>query len=133
MFIGELAKLSGASPKAIRHYEALGLLGKVARSGVYRVYSESELAQVRLIKQAQALGFRLSELLAALTGAGSDWSRLSLQIQQKRLSIQAEIRRLTQLDQQLAQINQEILSCPAYESSVLDSCALPYPMPVAGV
>jgi MerR family copper efflux transcriptional regulator len=133
MFIGELAKLSGASPKAIRHYEALGLLGKVARNGVYRVYSESELAQVRLIKQAQALGFRLSELLAALTGAGTDWSRLSLQIEQKRLSIQAEIRRLTQQDQQLAQINQEILSCPAYESSVLDSCALPYPMPVAGV
>jgi len=29
MYIGEVAKLTGASVKAIRHYEALGLLGQV--------------------------------------------------------------------------------------------------------
>jgi MerR family copper efflux transcriptional regulator len=68
MYIGELAKLSGATPKAIRHYESLGLLAKVKRVGVYRVYSDIELGQVKLIKQSQILGFRLSELLPVLVG-----------------------------------------------------------------
>ncbi|MFZ6749219.1 MerR family transcriptional regulator [Undibacterium sp. Ren11W] len=67
MYIGELAKLSGATPKAIRHYEALGLLGKVARSGVYRSYGAQELAQIKLIKQAQVLGFTLSEMVATFS------------------------------------------------------------------
>ena len=62
MRIGELARLAGTTPKAIRLYEALGLLGAVARVGSYRQYGESDLDRVRLIRQAQALGFRLSEL-----------------------------------------------------------------------
>ena len=32
MYIGEIARLAGTSPKALRHYEALGLLGDVRRS-----------------------------------------------------------------------------------------------------
>ena len=119
MYIGELAKLSGATPKAIRHYEALGLLGKVQRSGVYRCYGESELAQIRLIKQAQLLGFKLSELATSLAAhAGQpDWLALGLQIQQKRQAVQAEIARLTSLDLQLAEIHLELLSCLGSEPS----------------
>jgi MerR family copper efflux transcriptional regulator len=119
MYIGELAKLSGATPKAIRHYEALGLLGKVQRSGVYRCYGASELAQIRLIKQAQLLGFKLSELATSLAAhAGQpDWLGLSQQIQEKRQAVQTEIARLTSLDLQLTEVHQEILSCLGGEPS----------------
>src|SRR3989344_2597269 len=62
MRIGELAQRTGTTPKAIRLYEARGLLGTVARAGSYRHYGEADVARVLLIRQAQALGFRLSEL-----------------------------------------------------------------------
>lgn len=113
MYIGELAKLSGASPKAIRHYESLGLLNSVQRVGVYRVYTATELNKVKLIKQAQLLGFHLAELLPVMAGnnAEPDWPQLITQIEHKRASIKVEIRRLQGMDQQLQQIQQEIETC----------------------
>lgn len=113
MYIGEISKLTGASPKAIRLYETLGLLGRIGRSGSYRVYSDSEVGQIRLIRQAQALGFRLSEL-RPLLGESSDepdWEGLVRQIDRKRAEIRQEIQRLRKLDVHLRRINEEIRSC----------------------
>ncbi|WLD58680.1 MerR family DNA-binding transcriptional regulator [Salinispirillum sp. LH 10-3-1] len=45
MRIVELAKLTGASLKAIRLYEAKGLLPLVARDGSYRRYEHRHLEQ----------------------------------------------------------------------------------------
>jgi MerR family copper efflux transcriptional regulator len=95
MYIGEVAKLAGASVKAIRHYEALGLLGQVQREGAYRVYGANEILLIQLIKQAQGLGFRLAELCVVLSGHGAepDWLALAEAIARKRLSVSAEKRR----------------------------------------
>ena len=84
MRIGELARRTGTTPKALRLYEARGLLGTVARAGSYRQYGEQDVVQVQLIRQAQALGFRLSQLdgLNALhTPAG--WTHIAT-LQQAR-------------------------------------------------
>lgn len=115
MYIGEIARLAGTSPKALRHYEALGLLGDVRRSGAYRVYTQQDLAQVKLIRQAQALGFRLAELLPILAGNDTDWATLSQHIADKRAQIQQDITRLRQLDAQLADIDTEIHDCLAQQ------------------
>ena len=40
IFIGEASKLSGASVKAIRHYENIGLLPNLGRSGSYRTFTK---------------------------------------------------------------------------------------------
>lgn len=61
IFIGEASKLSGASIKAIRHYDSLGLLPSIRRAGSYRVFTEREINTIKLIKQAQEVGFKLSE------------------------------------------------------------------------
>ena len=61
MYIGEISKLTCATPRAIRLYESIGLLN-VKRQGKYRVYTQSDVDFVFLIKQAQALGIQLSEL-----------------------------------------------------------------------
>ncbi|OGB21348.1 MAG: hypothetical protein A3I66_04620 [Burkholderiales bacterium RIFCSPLOWO2_02_FULL_57_36] len=135
MYIGEIARLTDASPKAIRHYESLGLLGRVTRAGSYRVYSENEVRQIKLIKQAQALGFRLSELRAVLEGHSGepDWLGLTRQIDLKRTGIREEIQRLRSLDVHLGQINEEIRSClgdegrtepkpDQYRNRMRDSC-----------
>lgn len=66
LYIGRVAELTGATRKAIRHYESLGLLPQVARTGNYRVYSERDVFLVHMIKHAQSFGFSLAELLALI-------------------------------------------------------------------
>jgi len=62
MRIGTLAKRAGVRIDTVRYYERSGLLkprGRLA-SG-YRQYTELELARLRFIRRAQALGFSLHE------------------------------------------------------------------------
>lgn len=63
LFIGDLARRVGVSAKAIRHYESLGLLGEPRRSDAgYRLYSEAEVARLRFVLGAKALGLALAEI-----------------------------------------------------------------------
>ena len=72
MFIGKAAQLSGTTIKAIRHYEAIGLLPAPQRQGQYRVYSEQNVELLMFIKCAQQLGFKLKELQEILHGHRGD-------------------------------------------------------------
>jgi MerR family copper efflux transcriptional regulator len=61
--IGEAARLSGVSPKMVRHYESLGLLPRVNRTDSgYRQYSEAEVHTLRFIKRGRDLGFSMDEI-----------------------------------------------------------------------
>ncbi len=133
MFIGEISRQTGVTPKAIRHYESLGLLGKVTRAGSYRVYSDNDVRQVGLIRQAQTMGFRLADLRLVVQGDSNqpNWEGLSRQIAHKRQSIQQEINRLHGLDAQLELINAEIQSCPSAGESLSQACDVTPPPPVA--
>ena len=131
MYIGEMVRLSGASAKAIRHYESLGLLGRVERAGTYRQYRQADLQQVQLIRQAQGLGFRLAELAALLatTAAEPDWLGLVRAMADKRVSIAGEVARLQALDLRLQVVSEEILGCLASAPAVLAQCDLARPEP----
>lgn len=67
LFIGKVAEFTGATRKAIRHYEATGLLPPATRRGKYRVYSERDVFLVHMIKHAQSYGFSLAELGGLVT------------------------------------------------------------------
>ena len=126
MYIGEIARLTGASAKAIRHYESLGLLGRVERAGAYRHYRVAGLQQVQLIRQAQGLGFRLAELVALLGGRTGepDWLALAQAMARKRASIAGEVARLQALDLRLQAVSEEILVCLETAPAVLAQCDL---------
>jgi MerR family transcriptional regulator, copper efflux regulator len=63
MDIGEAAKRSGVSAKMIRHYEAIGLLPKVARTFAnYRIYTDNDVHTLRFIKRARMLGFSMPDI-----------------------------------------------------------------------
>ncbi|MDH4093372.1 MAG: Cu(I)-responsive transcriptional regulator [Betaproteobacteria bacterium] len=68
MDIGRASKASGVSVKMIRHYEAIGLLKKVARTHAnYRVYSASDVHTLRFIKRARSLGFSVEDIRELLS------------------------------------------------------------------
>jgi Cu(I)-responsive transcriptional regulator len=63
MDIGRAAKASGVSVKMVRHYEAIGLLPKVARTFAnYRVYGPSDVHTLRFIRRARTLGFPMDDI-----------------------------------------------------------------------
>lgn len=61
MRIGELAALAGTSPRALRHYEAQGLLTARRATNGYRDYGEHDLRLVAEIRSLLAIGFSLED------------------------------------------------------------------------
>lgn len=108
LYIGKLAELAGATRKAIRHYEALGLLPPAVRKGNYRIYSERDVFLVHMIKHAQSFGFSLAELYE-LVAATADKPRFPLKlanalIVRKRAALQRQIADIRALDRGLARL-----------------------------
>jgi len=62
LLIGKVAELTGATRKAIRHYETIELIPSPKRAGTYRTYSEHDVMVISMIRRAQTLGFSLNEL-----------------------------------------------------------------------
>jgi DNA-binding transcriptional MerR regulator len=61
MRIGELAQTAGTTTRALRYYEAQGLLHAPRRTNGYRDYDESHLRLVQEIQTLQAIGFALED------------------------------------------------------------------------
>ncbi len=63
MKIGELAKRTGFSAKAIRYYELLGLLPEPERTDSgYRLYDLNDVERLGFIEKAKHLGFSLDDI-----------------------------------------------------------------------
>src|SRR5215208_4741068 len=67
MRIGELAEQAGVTPRTIRYYESLGLLGPSEREGQgFRYYTEAELARLKKIDTFKQLGLTLEEIAGVI-------------------------------------------------------------------
>ncbi|HEY9622098.1 MAG TPA: MerR family transcriptional regulator [Crinalium sp.] len=67
MRIGELAERAGVTPRTIRYYESLGLLGPSEREGKgFRYYTEVELARLQKINTLKGLGLSLEEITTVI-------------------------------------------------------------------
>lgn len=61
--IGAAAKAAGVTRKAVRVYEAKGLLPDPERTEAgYRLYTDHDVALLRFIRRARALGLRLDDI-----------------------------------------------------------------------
>jgi DNA-binding transcriptional MerR regulator len=67
MRIGELAARVGVTPRTIRYYESLGLLGPSQREGSgFRYYTEVELGRLQKINALKDLGLSLEEIATVI-------------------------------------------------------------------
>ncbi|MER7708977.1 MerR family transcriptional regulator [Streptomyces werraensis] len=82
MQIGEVAARTELSLRTIRHYEETGLVTPSARSqGGFRLYTETDVARLMVIRRMKPLGFTLEQMrdlldatdrLDAATGLDAD-------------------------------------------------------------
>ena len=61
--IGEVAERTGLSLRTIRYYQEVGLVTPSTRSqGGFRLYSDSDIARLELVKRMKPLDFSLDEM-----------------------------------------------------------------------
>ena len=60
--IGRAAREAGVNVETVRFYERRGLVERPLKGDGYRTYSPELVARIRFIKEAQQIGFSLSEI-----------------------------------------------------------------------
>ncbi|TMQ72298.1 MAG: MerR family transcriptional regulator [Candidatus Eisenbacteria bacterium] len=108
--IGDLARQTGKTVRAIHLYEELGLLRPATRSsGGFRLYERSAVDRMRWIDLLHNMGFSLQEMAELLrswwsTDLGPDaMERLRALFLRKREETRAALERYQQLERELTQ------------------------------
>ncbi|MDQ7040155.1 MAG: helix-turn-helix domain-containing protein [Rhodothermus sp.] len=111
---GELARRAGVRPSTIRYYEQQGLLPRPVRTARgYRVYTEDDVACLRFIRRAQALGFSLNTIRELLHLAATDRGAAAVVRQQAWRHLQEVRQRLQDLQRLEAVLSQLVAACTA--------------------
>lgn len=90
--IGELARATGTSARALRHYEQAGLISSERAANGYRVYDDRAVVRVRNIRYLLAAGLTLDDVrvfLPCLDGgvAAAPPSDKGLRVALERLAV----------------------------------------------
>jgi DNA-binding transcriptional MerR regulator len=92
--IGELAQQSGTTPRTIRYYEEIGLLGGGAQrlQGKHRAYTEADVDRVKeIIRLRDLLGLSLEQLSQLLE---AESARAHLRVELHQTEAPAERKRI---------------------------------------
>jgi DNA-binding transcriptional MerR regulator len=112
--IGEVANETGLSVDTIRFYERERLLPRAARSGGgFRLFSESDVADLEFIRNAQELGFSLQEIRDLMDLKNSrhpDCLSVERMLEHKISSVRTKISALRKLEREL---NRTMVRCRA--------------------
>lgn len=128
MNIGQAAEASGISAKMIRHYEAIGLIGKAERTlSGYRTFSTADLHILCFIRQARALGFSIEEI-GRLLALWSDHNRSSAEVKALAEAHIAQLRvkicSLEAMAETLADLAEQCHGDHRHECPILDALAV---------
>jgi len=128
--VGELARLSGKTVRALHLYEERGLLDPVERSkGGYRLYGQDALVRVRWISKLQEMGFSLNDIQLMLrrweqSGSAPDaMLRVGELLKVKLDETREQIARLQSLENELRSSLEYLETCPRCSpQQVLTAC-----------
>ncbi|MCP3818822.1 heavy metal-responsive transcriptional regulator [Streptomyces sp. A3M-1-3] len=105
MTVGKAADLVGVSAKAIRLWEARGLIPRASRTeSGYRLFDEADLEVLRFIRRAKTLGLTLEEIndiLDLQRGGAQPCGRVTEMLDAHLLRIDRRLAELQQLRQVL--------------------------------
>ena len=109
--IGALARRAGVRIDTVRYYERSGLLAPKARLATgYCRYGKVEVARLRFIRRAQALGFALNEVRELLAlSSRRDVARVKRVAQEKLADVE---RRIAELERVREGLSHLIAECP---------------------
>jgi MerR family transcriptional regulator, redox-sensitive transcriptional activator SoxR len=100
MSIGQVARICGLAPSAIRYYEKAGLLPKPIRVSRQRRYSDEVIGRLRLLQVAREAGFTIAETRTFVAGFSSTtppavrWQTLA---RRKLVEIEAQMAQLQRM------------------------------------
>jgi DNA-binding transcriptional MerR regulator len=97
--IGDIAERYGVTARALRFYEARGLISPI-RTGQHRNYTRRDRFRLEMIIKAKQLGFKLSEIAAMLGSAEQTQEAADLNLTVEQVSHQ-----ISQLEDQHRAIN----------------------------
>jgi MerR family mercuric resistance operon transcriptional regulator len=103
LFIGELAKLTGADPKTIRFYERAELLSP-PRHGRFRTYQASDVRRLKNVLALRKLGVPIAQIrmLFEVVGGESDVLASSESASMLRRHLDSLRNKLIEINQQIA-------------------------------
>ena len=123
MKIGALAKQANVNIDTVRYYERQGLLPAPQRlmSG-YRQYEQGDVARLRFVRRAKALGFTLIEIRELLTLSShreDDMAGMKAAAIEKLADVEDKLTELTRIRDGLKAL---VASCPGH--GTLEQCPI---------
>jgi MerR family copper efflux transcriptional regulator len=148
MKIGQLARKTGKTVRALHLYEEMGLLSPERSEGGFRLYGSDELARVYWISKLQDMGFKLGQiagLLEAVSASGSAPEAMQgvrELFQDKLRDTRDQIQKLMQLERDIAESLSYLEACRSCGEASSKACVecgeerhggIPEPKLVAGI
>jgi MerR family copper efflux transcriptional regulator len=148
MKIGQLARKTGKTVRALHLYEEMGLLSPERSEGGFRLYGSDELARVYWISKLQDMGFKLGQiagLLEAVSASGSAPEAMQgvrELFQDKLRDTRDQIQKLLQLERDIAESLSYLEACRSCGEPSSKACVecgeerhggIPEPKLVAGI
>jgi DNA-binding transcriptional MerR regulator len=125
--IGEVASASGVTVDTVRFYERVGVLPEAARtSSGYRDYAGETVERIGLVRELQAIGFTLREVVDAL--AAHDAGGATCESERWRLD--AVLARVDARRAELDQLRERLVA--ARDACAAGRCVLRVPQAGAG-
>ncbi|MBK8252229.1 MAG: MerR family transcriptional regulator [Polyangiaceae bacterium] len=129
--VGDVAKVSGKTVRAIHHYEELGLLQPHARSkGRYRLYDTGAVARVRWINKMHDLGLSLPQIQEIVrawesaSSAPSAMAKIRSTYQRKLEETRAQIAHMQSLERELQASIRYLDTCDACDpAEIVQACS----------
>ncbi len=129
--VGDLARLTGKTVRAIHLYEELRLLKPIGRSkGGYRLYDTGAPLRIRWIQKLQDMGFSLTDIQTVVrdweqSGSAPRAMTKMRDVYQKKLEeTRATLRRLDQLERELERSLDYLDTCDVCEPDrLLSTCS----------
>ncbi|MEJ7807859.1 MAG: MerR family transcriptional regulator, partial [Telluria sp.] len=104
--VGELAKRSGLTVRALHHYDSIGLLCPSARTDAgYRLYNREDVARLHQIQALRRFGVALADIGTFLASPGS---RLPAIVDQQIAALTRQIEQAGALRDQLTRLQRQL-------------------------